>query len=218
MTKKDFGDFKALVEEAVCLTAVSGEKDVGRTAASMFRALEEFPFAVVRDAFVAHCRQERFFPTLADIATRIEGKAEERAALAWALVMRAVRRLGASKSVRFPSPAIHYALEQMGGWRHFASSLTTNEEPFRAKDFALFYSIGERIASWDGVEGTRAVPPYLQREIEHDNRGNDFIPRRVYDAEALAQIPERELPPPASRASAPALIRETVQALIGNTA
>ena len=217
MTKEDFGRFKSLVEDTERLTAVSGGKDIGATAAAMFHALEEFPFAVVRDAFVAHCRQERFFPTLADIATRIEGKAEERAALAWALVMRAVRRLGASKSVRFPSPAIHYALEQMGGWRHFASTLTTDEEPFRAKDFALFYGIGERIASWDGVEGTRAVPPYLIGEIEHDNRGNDFIPRRVYDAEALAPIPERELPPPASRSSTPALIRETVQALSANT-
>lgn len=217
MTRKDFGDFKALVEEAAYLTAVSGEKDVGKTAASMFRALEKFPFAVVRDAFVAHCRQERFFPTLADIVERIEGKAEERAALAWALVMRAVRRLGASKSVRFPSPAIHYALEQMGGWRHFASSLTTDEEPFRAKDFALFFGIGERIASWDGLGGTRAVKPYLPGEIEHDNRGNNFIPRRVYDAEALAPIPERELPPQAPKSPVSAFVGKTIQALAGNT-
>lgn len=217
MNKEDFGRFKSLVEETERLTAVPGGKDIGATAAAMFRALDAFPFEAVREAFLAHCRQERFFPTLADIATRIEGKAEERAALAWGLVMRAVRRLGASKSVRFPNPAIHYALEQMGGWRHFASTLTVDEEPFRAKDFALFFGIGERIASWDGVEGTRAVPPYLIGEIEHDNRGNDFIPRRVYDAEDMTPIPERELPPRALKSSAPALIRETVQALAGNT-
>lgn len=178
-----------MMQWAADVTTMPNGKDLGRTAKALFDALSPYPYEAVEAAVKGSCRHERFFPMLADIVTRIEGTSEERAAMAWALVLRAMGRWGYWDSVRFPDPAIHFAIQQMGGWRRLCSSLTNDELPFRGRDFAQHYSM------FDRVRHATSVPAYLAGAHELNNRRHGLErPRRVYDAVTGEPVPEGELP------------------------
>ena len=195
MMSRDYDSFKRLLERAATVTFLQRGKDWGTLVTVMFEELAQYDLEEIRLAVGAHVRSERFFPALADIIRRIEGRPEDRAAAAWALVMKAVSRFGHDTSVRFPSPAIHYALEQMGGWARFCMRLAEDELPFRAKDFAQFFAMGERCASWDGANGTVKVPAHLAGTCELSNRTNGYaLPARVYDAETGEVLEKQVLP------------------------
>lgn len=196
MRKDEFQAFQELMARTADVTVMPNGKELGRTTVALFEGLEAYPFAVVAEAVAAYCRTERFFPMLADIVSRIEGKAEDRAAAAWALVLKAIARHGHWDSVRFPLPAIHYAIDQMGGWRHLCCTLTTDSIPFRARDFAGYFAVGERVAAWgdDLGPGKVRVPAYLVGEHEVNNRARGYALRRVWDAETGQLAPEAELP------------------------
>lgn len=213
MTEADFPAFAEIMHRASELTTVPNGKDVERVTLALFQALVEFPLPAVTEAVDAHCRSERFFPMLADIVTRIEGKAEDRAAAAWAMVLRAIGRFGYYDSVKFPEPATHYAIAQMGGWRYLSEYLTAENAPFRAKDFARFFGIGERIAAWENEPGKVRVAPYLmgQHEAENSRKGHDR--RTVWDAVTCTPIPTAQLP--ASQAPGENVV-PLVHALAGN--
>lgn len=196
MTEADFSAFAGLMDRAAELTTVPNGKDVGRVTMALFEELLPYPLERVREALSDHCRSEKFFPTLSDIVTRIEGRAEDRAAAAWAMVLKAMGRFGYYDSVRFPDPATHYAIGQMGGWRYLSEHLTAEDAPFRAKDFARFFGIGERIASWEHIPGKVRVAPYLVGQHEAENRRNGYDRRTVWDAVTCAPIPEEQLPAP----------------------
>lgn len=202
--ERDYQRFVELMERAGELTVMPNGKDLGRAILALFGELKMYPFEAVKAAVDAHCRSERFFPMLADIVTRIEGRAEDRAAAAWALVLKAVARHGRSDSVRFPSPAIHYAISQMGGWRALCQSLTTESIPFRARDFAGYFAVGERVASWRDEPGAGKVrvPAYLAGEYEMNNRARGFEFSRVWDAET-GQLMSEEQPPALSGSPEP---------------
>ncbi|MBQ4418773.1 MAG: hypothetical protein II870_03975, partial [Synergistaceae bacterium] len=170
MRREDYGEFYALMEQALDLTVMPNGKDPERVITTLFAALAPYPLELVREAVIAHCRSEKFFPMLADIVRRIEGTAEERAAVAWAALRDAIRRHTA-ESIKFSSPAMHYAIKQMGGWLKLCY-MSSRELDFREKTFAMFYSIGERKASWDGANGTYKVPNYFLGECDLSNRLN----------------------------------------------
>lgn len=194
MTEAEYTAFAELMLWAADMTAVPNGKDVERVTFSLFEELASYPLERVREAVRDHCRSEKFFPMLADIVTRIEGRAEDRAAAAWALVLRAIGRFGYYDSVRFPDPAIHYAISQMGGWRYLSEHLTAESAPFRAKDFARFFAIGERLAAWEHEPGKVRVAPYLVGYHEAENSRNGHDRRTVWDAVTCAPIPEGKLP------------------------
>ena len=194
MTEADFSAFAEIMSRAAELTAIPNGKDVGRVTLALFHALAEFPLSAVAEAVEAHCRAERFFPMLADIVSRIEGRAEDRAAAAWAMVLRAMGRFGYYDSVKFPDPATHYAIGQMGGWRYLSEHLTAESAPFRAKDFARFFGIGERIAAWENAPGKVAVAPYLAGQHEAENSRKGYDRRTVWDAVSFRPIPAGQLP------------------------
>ena len=198
MRKDEFQAFCELMERAADVTVMPNGKNLERVTVALFEGLAAYPLAVVAEAVAAHCRSGRFFPMLSDIVTRIEGKVEDRAAAAWALVLKAVARHGHWDSVRFPVPAIHYAIGQMGGWRHLCCTLTADNIPFRARDFSGHFAVGERVASWEeaagpGPERVR-VPAYLPGEHELNNRARGYDLRRVWDAGTGQLVPDGELP------------------------
>lgn len=195
MTTEDFKTFQGIMHQAADLTVMPNGKDIERTIIALFEGLKQYGLGDVSRAVSEHCRSERFFPMLADIVRRIEGSAEDRAASAWALVLKAIERFGHSDSVRFPLPAIHYAVQQMGGWRHLCRTLTNDDLPFRAKDFERYYLIGENIASWTDAEGKTRVPSYLQGEHERNNISAGYdVPRRVWSVADGRQLSESEIP------------------------
>lgn len=197
MTSQEYDGFKKLLERAATVTFLQRGKDWETLVTVMFEELAQYDLEDIRSAVGAHVRSEKFFPALADIVQRIEGRPEARAAAAWALVLRAISRFGHDTSVRFPSPAFHYALGQMGGWAKLCMRLTDAELPFRAKDFARFFEIGERCATWDGANGTVKVPAYLAGTCDLFNRANGYaLPPKVYDAETGETLESRALLPP----------------------
>lgn len=197
MLSQDYDGFKKLLERAATVTFQQRGKDWDALVTVMFEELAQYDLETIRAAVRDHVRSEKFFPALADIVCRIEGRPEDRAAAAWGMVLRAVSRFGHDTSVRFPSPAIHYALEQMGGWARFCMRLVEAELPFRAKDFAQFFAMGERCTSWDGANGTVKVPAYLAGTCELSNRANGHIlPARVYDVETGKVLEGLALPAP----------------------
>ena len=88
----------------------------------------------------------------------------------------------------------------MGGWARFCMRLAEAELPFRAKDFAQFFAMGERCASWDGANGTVKVPAHLAGTCELSNRTNGYaLPARVYDAETGEVLEKQALPASAGK-------------------
>lgn len=84
-----------------------------------WNACKGFEFEQVAKAMQAHAtdpERGQFAPKVADIARVLQGTTTERAALAWGRVHDAMARVGAYTDVVFDDPAIHAAVEDMGGW------------------------------------------------------------------------------------------------------
>lgn len=162
MTDTDKQAFENLMIYAEKATIVPAGKDLRTMAKWMFEELRAYPFEVVDAAVKEYCRTERFFPMLSDIVRRIEGDAEERAILAWALIKKTERKCGLSRSFRFPSPAIQFAVEALGGWRKLYYQLGGADERFLELRFVKFYGIAEkRGVTWADVE-----TPYFRGDRE----------------------------------------------------
>lgn len=193
MTERDKPEFAACLKVAADLY---GRPPLSTEALKMFfLLLKKFSLAQVKAALQEHMASSPYMPKPCDVLCRIEGQPEDRAAVAWGMVLRAISRFGHDTSVRFPSPAFHYAVEQMGGWAKLCMRLTEAELPFRGRDFARFFEIGERCATWDGANGTVKVPAHLAGTCELSNRTNGYaLPARVYDAETGAVLEKQALP------------------------
>lgn len=58
----------------------------------------------------------KFPPKIGDITRMLEGTQSDRAALAWGKALEAMGSVGAYTDVVFDDPAIHAAIEDLGGW------------------------------------------------------------------------------------------------------
>jgi hypothetical protein len=182
MKSGQYAEFEALLERAALLTFQQRGKDWRALVTAMFEELAAYDLESVRAAIAEHVRSEKFFPALADIVRRIEGPDETRAALAWAVVIRAVTKLGRVASVRFPSPAYHYAIERMGGWQKLCATLRDADLPFRGREFERLFAAGEKVAAWEPEPGKVAVPTYLMGWHEAANRRDGYALPDVIDA------------------------------------
>ena len=182
MNGQQYTEFEAIMSRAALLSFQQKGKDWRALITAMFEELAAYDLEAVRLAVATHVRSEKFFPTLADIVKRIDGDHEDRAAIAWAYVVKAIERLGHYLSVRFPSPAYHYAIEFMGGWQKLCTTLTEAETKWRGKEFERFFEIGERVASWGHELGKVHVPPYLLGWHETHNRRGGYALPDVLDA------------------------------------
>ncbi|MBQ9539527.1 MAG: hypothetical protein IJU95_09670 [Treponema sp.] len=195
MLKQDYPAFSELMQRADAVTVMPNGKVLGQVITALFIGLKDYTLEDVVRAVDAHCRSERFFPMLADIVKQIEGDPRDRAALAWALVLKAERKYGTGRSIRFSDPATHFAIEKMGGWWHLYRVLNDANESFKAKDFTQLYCLGEKYASWDGRNGTTAVIPYFPSEYEVNNRWRGFeLEREVFDVETGERVSDSLLP------------------------
>ncbi len=184
MLKQDYPAFSELMQRADAVTVMPNGKVLGQVITALFIGLKDYTLETVVRAVETHCRSDRFFPMLADIVKQIEGDPRDRATLAWALVLKAERKYGTGRSIRFSNPATHFAIEKMGGWWHLYHVLSDTNESFKAKDFIQLYCLGEKYASWDGKNGTTAVIPYFPSEHEVNNRWRGFDQEReVFDVE-----------------------------------
>ena len=84
-----------------------------------WQACQGFEMEQVSKALSAHAMDaERgvYAPKVADVVRVLAGTTTDRAALAWGKVLGAMSAVGAYSDVVFDDPAIHAAIEDMGGW------------------------------------------------------------------------------------------------------
>lgn len=203
MTKDDWRRFCALIAAADEVTV--GRARSEKALALMFRALQQYGYAEVEGAVAGHIAGCKFAVTPADVARLIGGTPEERSGLAWRVFLGVVERYGYYDSVRFPDPAYHYAVMQLGGWERVSRELMQlpeRELQFRAKEWRMLYEIGLRTASWEARHGRVRVPQTLTGFYERDNRDRrfaDFVPRAVeIGAGFCLGSGVRELPAPSA--------------------
>ena len=174
MQNKDFKKFMALL--ALVADTYSQPRLSEDAVKLYFKVLSDYSLDEVSQAIMEHIKQSPYMPKPADIIRIIEGTAEDRASEAWYYVLKAIQQYGYYESVQFDNPAIHYAIERMGGWQKLCQ-LTEEELPFRERDFIKHYVRGERMASWD------KVPLRFMGKHEQDNVFNgwdDMIPDTVF--------------------------------------
>lgn len=138
-----------------------------------FEALRPHDLGAITAALTAHVRDPevgQFPPKPADVVRHIEGAPEQRAALAWAKLRQAVRRVGPYRSVAFDDAIIHAVIRDLGGWAA-SGEWRTEELPFREQDFRRAY---RAYASRGGL----AYPPYLLgiSQIHNEAGGHDLEP------------------------------------------
>ena len=83
------------------------------------QACQQFTLEQVSKAMTAHvvdAERGVFAPKVADVVRVLAGTTTDRAALAWGKVLGAMSAVGAYSDVIFDDPAIHAAIEDMGGW------------------------------------------------------------------------------------------------------
>lgn len=116
MQLSDKPAFAALLTDALAFY----RQDVSGFALSVWwAACERFDLEQVRKALTAHAmdpERGQFAPKPADMVRQLEGTATDRALLAWGKVQSAIQSVGAYTDVVFDDPAIHAAIEDLGGW------------------------------------------------------------------------------------------------------
>ena len=188
MTENDRKAFYDILDIANDLTILPAGKDLERTKKALFFSLMEYPLQLIIEAIKLHCKANKFFPMLADIATVIEGKIDERATVAWYQILKARLKYGVNKSIRFSTPATHFAIDRMCGWPKLCDMITDSNASYMLKDFNVFYRLGEKLAAWDNV------CEYFPSSDERYNLSMGRLPKRkVYDVETGRVIPDSML-------------------------
>lgn len=82
-------------------------------------ACKGFELGQVTKALSAHLMDPdrgQFMPKPADLVRQLQGTRADRSLVAWGKAYEAMGRVGAYESVCFDDPAIHAAIEDLGGW------------------------------------------------------------------------------------------------------
>jgi hypothetical protein len=91
-------------------------------------ACQAFEMPQVRRAMTSHATDPdrgQFAPKVADLVRALTGTRTDAAQLAWGKAFDAAGRVGAYTDVVFDDPAIHAALEDLGGWPKFCRTETS---------------------------------------------------------------------------------------------
>jgi hypothetical protein len=132
-----------------------------------FRCLADLPLAAVAAALAAHLNAEaREPPTIAAIRQRISGDDNTRVQRAWALLRRAIARVGPYRSVAFDDPAIHCVVRDMGGWAEVCDWRTA-DLPFHQQRFEKAYRAYLK-------RGAAPHPAYLRGIAETHNAAEGY--------------------------------------------
>ncbi|GHV35048.1 hypothetical protein FACS1894187_06900 [Synergistales bacterium] len=189
MRKDQYPEFINIMKRVATLTYKPKNTDFNELVLALFEELApRYELSQVETAVRIHVNLEKFFPMLSDIVKRIDGTPEERATMAWALVVEAVRHIGHSNSVAFPTPAYNFAIRQMGGWIALCPSLRDEELKWRGKEFERAFIFGEREAVWDDTPGKIRVERYCVGSYEVNNRAQGHALPDVIDAKTRQPI------------------------------
>lgn len=106
-----------------------------------WQGLRQYDLVAIEKALWAHTQNPdsgQWMPKIADISKMLHGRTADQAALAWAKVDAAVRRVGTYADVVFDDGVIHRVLADMGGWTSLGAK-TEDEWPFVAREFENRY-------------------------------------------------------------------------------
>lgn len=116
MRTSEFTEFRTLITDALAFY----RQDVSKFALDVWwAACQRYDLDQVRSALTAHAmdpERGQFAPKPADLVRHLAGTATDRAMIAWGKVMGAISAVGAYSDVVFDEPAIHAAVEDLGGW------------------------------------------------------------------------------------------------------
>jgi len=113
------------------------------------RSLEPYAIQAIERAFDAHARDPKagaFMPKPADLIRLLDGTHEDRAAIAWSKVYRAITSVGGYATVAFDDSAIHAAIVDLGGWPAMCAG-TIDELPFLQRRFCAAYTTHAKAGS-----------------------------------------------------------------------
>ncbi len=106
-----------------------------------WRFLRAYPIASIEKAILAYCvspEGHKFMPKPGEIVAALNGKNSEKSLLAWTKVIKAIRKVGASKTVIFDDSIIHSVIDDMGGWIRLCG-LQERELIFQQREFERLY-------------------------------------------------------------------------------
>ena len=130
-----------------------------------FKALKKYAIEEIEAAAleILYTRQYTTVPTVADFVHAIEGNPDDIAMIEAVNVLKAVKELGAGKSVKFNDPITGAVVHKsFGGWLKLCSELKEDEEQWFVKDFMKAYQTFRR----NGITHTG----HLAGAIEAENR------------------------------------------------
>ena len=157
-------DFDRLAASLAALAELYGKTISPGAIALWWQALERFDIEQVQRAIRAHTEDAQagaFMPKPADLIRHLEGTSTDRAALAWGKALDAAARVGAYSDVVFDDPAIHAALEDLGGWGKFCRAET-------AELSYLQHRFGQSYQAYAGRHEGFAYPRSLRGERSAD--------------------------------------------------
>lgn len=183
MRAADKPEFQRLLTDVMAFY----RQDVSTFALSVWwQACEGFDIEQVRKALTAHAmdpERGQFAPRPADLVRALHGTHGDRSLMAWSKVHRAMSAVGAYRSVVFDDPAIHAAVQDMGGWVSLCRS-RVDELPFVQRRFCDAYRAYLLRPGHD-------YPRVLQGDLDAHNavRGFDCeAPARIGDPERCARV------------------------------
>lgn len=213
MRQCDWRAFCALIKASD--EALSAKPRNETALAMMFSVLADYAIDDVRRAVEHHMRSSPYPVKPADVSSFLDGSPDERSAVAWETMLRAVERFGYYDSVRFPEPAYHFVIEQMGGWLRLCEEwnmLTDREIRFRRTEFCRLYELGLRKSSWVNEPGKVQVRGYLLGFHDVHNAANGYaLESPVFEVSTGKELSRQALESPAQDniTALPTLEKET---------
>jgi hypothetical protein len=128
------------VEESLLGVAEVFAKTLTKTTMQVYlRIMQKYKAEVAVMALQKSISVCKFFPKPAEIIEIVEGNMNDKASLAWMVLMQALESEGGYRSVTFEDPRINSAILFFGGWERVAE-WKVEEMPYRRQDFIKFYT------------------------------------------------------------------------------
>lgn len=182
MTDADRGAFARLITDVL---GFYGQTVSDFAISVWWEACQPFSLEQVRKAMSAHATDPdvgRFAPKPADVVRVLRGSHGDRSLVAWSKVHQAMSAVGAYESVVFDDPAIHTAVEDIGGWTAICRS-EVDELPHLQRRFCQSYQ--------SAVRGDRPHPPKLVGDYERLSMRSPHAPPKpvlIGDPEKCRQV------------------------------
>lgn len=185
MNKGNWDDFCDLCHMVSEITNTAKKSDNAVT--FMFGILGKYDFEAIKNAFMAHIKTARFFPTPAEIIQQIDGTPDERSRAAWWKLLNAAKNYGGYSTVQFDDPKIHFAIQKIGGWQELCATYE-DELKWKEKEFYKHYTDAEKFdVTWNSD-----VPKMLIGITDGDNMCKGYLekptPIRIGEPERFLEL------------------------------